>query len=268
MKINMKKIKNCILLLICFSNVYLSNAQVIKEIDSVFSPKTDIRDFQYKKLIIPSAFILYGVIALGNNNLKAFNTGISSDIRSNIDKKTTIDDFTLFAPAASVYVINALGVKGKNNLRDRSIILATSTLIMATTVFTTKSLVKAERPDMSDFQSFPSGHTAGAFAGAEFLWQEYKDVSIWYGISGFIVASGTGIFRISNNKHNFSDVIAGAGIGILSTKIAYWIFPTVNKYIFGKSNNKKYNSQNNNTGMIAPFYNGKEAGVGMIYNFK
>jgi hypothetical protein len=41
----------------------------------------------------------------------------------------------------------------------------------------------------------PFGHTANAFASAEFLWQEYKDVSIWYGISGYIIASGTGVLE-------------------------------------------------------------------------
>jgi membrane-associated phospholipid phosphatase len=28
--------------------------------------------------------------------------------------------------------------------------------------------------------------------------------------------------RIMNNKHYLSDVLIGAGIGILSTKISYW----------------------------------------------
>ena len=50
------------------------------------------------------------------------------------------------------------------------------------------------------------------------MWQEYKDVSVWYGISGYIVATGTGFFRIYNNKHWLTDVAAGAGIGILIDK--------------------------------------------------
>jgi membrane-associated phospholipid phosphatase len=52
----------------------------------------------------------------------------------------------------------------------------------------------------------------------------YKDVSIWYGISGYIIASGTGVLRIYNNRHWLTDVAAGAGM-ILCTKTAYWLYP-------------------------------------------
>ena len=42
-----------------------------------------------------------------------------------------------------------------------------------------------------------------------------------------VFATATGIFRMYNNKHWLSDVIAGAGFGILSTKASYWIFEKV-----------------------------------------
>ena len=146
-------------------------------------------------------------------------------------------------------------------MRDRSIILGTSYLLMGTSVYALKNITKIERPDHSGFNSFPSGHTATAFAGAEFLWQEYKDVSIWYGISGYLVATGTGIFRIYNDKHWLTDVAMGAGIGILSTKIAYWIFPYIDNHIFKSK-------KNINSAMVAPFYNGNQIGLGMVINLK
>ena len=62
-----------------------------------------------------------------------------------------------------------------------------------------------------------------------------------------------------NNRHWLTDVAAGAGIGILSTKIAYWVHPIIKKHIF-----KDKNTVN---GMIMPFYNGKESGLGMAITF-
>ena len=103
--------------------------------------------------------------------------------------------------------------------------------MVSTTVKTLKKTTKIERPDGSNNDSFPSGHTAMAFMGAEFLYQEYKDVSIWYGVSGYVIASATGVLRIYNNKHWLTDVATGAGIGILGTKVAYWVQPYITKYI-------------------------------------
>jgi len=68
--------------------------------------------------------------------------------------------------------------------------------------------------------------------GAEFLWQEYKYVSPWIGIAGYTIAAGTGILRMYNNKHWFTDIVAGAGFGILSTKMAYWLYPTIKTTFF------------------------------------
>ncbi|PJJ07537.1 PAP2 superfamily protein [Flavobacterium sp. 1] len=218
--------------------------------------------FNYKQLIIPSVLIGYGFIGLNSDQLKSFNSEIQEEVNEHIDEKLTIDDFAQYAPAASVYVLNAFGDKGKNNLKDRSIILTSSYLMMSVAVLALKDITKEERPDGSSNNSFPSGHTATAFAGAEFLWQEYKDRSIWYGVSGYIIATGTGVFRIINNRHWLTDVAAGAGIGILSTKVAYWIYPYVNRKLFStKAKENKVSS------MIMPYYNGKQLGCGLVMQF-
>jgi membrane-associated phospholipid phosphatase len=115
------------------------------------------------------------------------------------------------------------------------------------------------RTDDSSTNSFPSGHTATAFMGAEFLFQEYKDVSIWYGISGYVIAAGTGLFRVYNDRHWFSDVATGAGIGILSTKITYWMYPLLKKSVFKDKKDTK--------GLVMPFYNGKQYGLGLSMSF-
>lgn len=251
------------LIYVCSLFVLLSNgnlkAQTLK--DSLYISKSKTSKFNFKPLIIPTVLMTFGVIGLESDSLKDLNLIIREEVTENIDEKFSIDDFSQYIPATSVYALNNLGIKGKNNLRDRSIILGTSYLIMASSVLSLKTITKVERPDKSGFNSFPSGHTATAFMGAEFLWQEYKDVSVWYGISGYLIATGTGFFRIYNNKHWLTDVTMGAGIGILSTKIAYWIYPFVDKHIFKSKNS-------NSSVMIAPFYNGRDLGVGMLLNFK
>lgn len=236
------------------------NAQEIDSIPKTDSIKARHLKFSYKQLIIPSILIGYGVIGIESDQLLGWNSDIREEVTEDIDEKLTIDDFSQYTPAASVYVLNAFGVKGKNNMRDRSVIFVTSYVIMASAILSLKSIVKEERPDGSSKNSFPSGHTATAFAGAEFLWQEYKDKSIWYGIAGYTIATGTGLFRIYNNRHWLTDVAAGAGIGILSTKIAYWMNPYITKKLFKSS-------ENNSTSMIAPFYNGQQYGLSYVKTF-
>ncbi len=92
------------------------------------------------------------------------------------------------------------------------------------------------------------------------MYQEYKDVSPWYGITGYVVAAGTGAFRIYNNRHWLTDVVAGAGIGILSTKAAYWLYPTVNNLFSSKKHKDRKSA-------FLPYYDGKQFGFGLVSSF-
>jgi hypothetical protein len=215
--------------------------------------------FNYKALIIPAALIGYGLVGLESHTLKLINSGTKNEFNEHIDEKLSLDDFSQYSPFVSVYVLNAAGIKGKHNFKDRTIILGTASIIMAATVTTIKWTGDVQRPDKTSYNSFPSGHTATAFMGAEFLYQEYKDVSVWYGISGYAIAAGTGFFRMYNDRHWLTDVAAGAGIGILSTKIAYWLYPVIKRTIFTKNNGM--------TGMVLPYYDGDKLGLGLAVGF-
>jgi membrane-associated phospholipid phosphatase len=193
--------------------------------DSIYQPTV-------RKLIIPTALIGYGFSQFAVEPLIALNLKVRQEITSRVTEKFRIDDYSQWSPAAAVYGLNLLGIKGKHNFLDRSIILGTSLLVMEISVTGLKQLTHIQRPDGSAFNAFPSGHTATAFAGAEFLYQEYKDISPWIGIAGYTVAAGTGFMRMYNNRHWLTDVVAGAGFGILSTKLAYWVFPKIKKLIF------------------------------------
>ena len=216
-------------------------------------------NLNFKSVIIPSVLIGYGIIGVDNDALKRFNYEIQEKLKRKTDNNIKIDNVSQFVPSFSVYGLNALGIKGKNNFKDRTIILGTASLIMGSTVNVMKKSTAIERPDGSNKLSFPSGSTAISFMGAEFLYQEYKDVSIWYGVSGYLVATGTGFLRMHNNKHWFTDVVTGAGIGILSTKIAYWIHPVVKRTLF--------KDKEEVSGIVTPFYTGKEYGLGLSMSF-
>ncbi len=215
--------------------------------------------FKLKSLIVPCSFISFGVIGLESHTIKQLNKSTSGELKEHIDKALSIDDFSQYAPFASVYVLDVIGIKSKNNLVDKTVILATAYISMGSIVNILKLTSHEQRPDSSSFNSFPSGHTATAFMGAEFLFQELKTRSIWYGISGYLIAAGTGYFRMYNNRHWLTDVAAGAGIGLLSTKIAYWIQPFVKRKLFKKNSNI--------SGTILPTPGGKGYGLTAVINF-
>jgi PAP2 superfamily len=213
-----------------------------------------------KSLIIPAGLIAYGFIALENDGLKNLDNNTKLEIRE--DHPTFVsklDNYLQYSPALAVYGLNALGIKGKNNFRDRTMIYAMSNVISAAFVLPLKKITKIQRPDGSGFNSFPSGHTATAFAAAEFLRMEYKDVSPWYGIAGYAAATTTGVLRLYNNKHWVSDVVAGAGFGILSTKLAYLIYPSIKRKFF---KDKPMNT------MVMPYYQRGGGGLALVYNFR
>lgn len=216
--------------------------------------------FKFTHFIAPVTLISVGVAGLGSERLKYLNQVIKDELTEEIYRKTKIDNFTQFLPAASVYGLNLLGVKGKNKFIERSSILASSYLLMTICVHALKSTTNVKRPNNTSYNSFPSGHTATAFVGAEFLWQEYKDVSPWIGIAGYSVAAGTGFFRMYNNRHWLTDVLTGAGIGILCTKAAYWSFPKVKNRLFAKKSLAV-------TTVLVPYISSTEKGLAFQITF-
>ncbi|SEO14965.1 PAP2 superfamily protein [bacterium A37T11] len=185
--------------------------------------------------IIPTVFLSYGLVSLGRHN---FIRSLDLTTKDELQEDHPIfamhaDNYMQYAPAVAVYALNFAGLKGRHSLADATGIYLITEGIMGGTVYGLKKDVHRLRPDHSAYTSFPSGHTANAFASAEFLYQEYKDISPWYGYAGYTVATATGVLRLYNNRHWISDVVAGAGFGILSAKAAYFIYPKLKKWIMG-----------------------------------
>ena len=141
------------------------------------------------------------------------------------DRRTKVDDYLQYVPLASVYGLSLLGAEAKNNYVDRTLELATSYIALAIMVNGIKYSARELRPDGSAYNSFPSGHTATTFMGAELVRIEYGEEHPWLAVGAYTIASTVGVLRVYNNRHWFTDVFAGAGIGILSARIGYWLLP-------------------------------------------
>jgi membrane-associated phospholipid phosphatase len=217
------------LLFALFAVCVRTNAQTA---DLPWSQKPDtVRKTLFIKpaaFILPAAMIAYGVVAIHNGTLQQANGEVKEGIWVNYPHRPFhLDNYLMFAPTFSVYALNAAGIHGRDNFRDRTMILLMANIFANGTVFSAKYWSHELRPSGSDYLSFPSGHTAEAFVGAEFMRMEYKDVSPWYGVAGYAMATMTGLLRMYNDAHWASDVIAGAGVGIASVRLAYWLYPKV-----------------------------------------
>ncbi len=135
-----------------------------------------------------------------------------------------IDNYTQFSGIALTAGLKMAGVEGRSSWPRLFASSLTSYGVMAAFVNGIKYTASEMRPDGSTRNSWPSGHTATAFVGATILHKEYGLTrSPWYSIAGYSVATATGVMRVLNNRHWVSDVLSGAGIGILSTELAYGI---------------------------------------------
>lgn len=141
------------------------------------------------------------------------------------DHRVKVDDYLQYVPLVSIYGLSLLGAEAKHNYVDRTLELATSYIALGIIVNGIKYTVREPRPDGSADNSFPSGHTATTFMGAELVRIEYGEDSPWFAVGAYAIAATVGVLRVYNERHWFTDVFAGAGVGILSARIGYWLLP-------------------------------------------
>lgn len=187
-----------------------------------------------KRSIIPTILIVGGTAISGSHFEKNIKTKIRNQVGNNYEFK--IDDYMVYAPIVELYLADILGAKSKNHWFDQTKYLVFSNLLSGGITHGIKQIIDKERPNGQHY-SFPSGHTEFVFTNATVLKNEFKDTSPLLAYSGYGFGIATGAFRMINNKHWFSDVLAGAGIGILATEIVYHFEPLKNFNPFKKSKN-------------------------------
>jgi membrane-associated phospholipid phosphatase len=211
-----------------------------------------------KAVVVPLILVGAGLCTIPNREVFFSRYEIREERNAHIPHfRYHADNYLQFVPIAAVYGLNAFGVKAKNDFGNRTALLIKSELIMATLTLSLKRITAVPRPDTGAPTSFPSGHTAQAFAAATFMIKEYGQKNIWYSVGAYTVASGVGILRVMNNRHWVSDVLAGAGIGIFSTNIAY----LTHRYKWGKQRNKSSST------LVLPAYSNRAGMLCMVHRF-
>lgn len=236
----MKKLLLIILLATAFNGHAQQTDTILQKQDSIAvlqQPGTNHN--RLLPYLAPATCVFYGVLTQSSGVLKKIDRNVNTELREDYPHFSThLDDQLQYLPAVSVYALGFMGVKGKNNLVDKSAIYFLSNAVMGLTVHLVKNETHRLRPDGSDYLSFPSGHTATAFVAAELMHREYGELSPWYSIAGYTMATATGTMRMLNNKHWLSDVVMGAGMGILSAKMVYAVYPLIKRNLMPKQGSK------------------------------
>ncbi len=255
----LRRLATCFLLMACYFHLLAQDPVYLS--DSI--PSKQSHPDKVAKILgiaIPSSMIVYGTLSFQLENIRDLDYSTRNEmIEDNSMWYNGWDDYLQFSPAVAAFSMKLGGMKSTHKMSDMLILYGLSNALESGIVYTIKCTISRERPDGSNRHSFPSGHTATAFVAAEFLHQEYRNQSVWISVSGYGMATLIGVSRIYNNKHWVSDVVAGAGIGILSTKIVYWTYPHLQKIFFKK--------ERNFTAFISPIYQERKLGLNITCAF-
>lgn len=134
-----------------------------------------------------------------------------------------IKDALPFVPLAATWALKGFGVPTRSTWGQMAVSQGISITLAAASTYSLKNTIHANRPDGHGEKSWPSGHTTWAFMSATMMARELGPNSAWYPMGAYFVATGVASQRVLGKAHLPSDVLAGAGIGILATQLGYAI---------------------------------------------
>ena len=218
-------------LILCLS--LAKSASAMKPLQKMYFADTSKTNVHVRHVVAGTALIGLGAVGLTDYYHRNVNMPLRdylAELRQNDFYHA--DDYIQYLPAVSTMLLNLLP-RYRSGWQDKLLLLSTAVLAETAIVNITNYSVGSLRPDNSNRSSFPSGHTATAFMGAELVRMEYGP---WWGTAAYLTA----------------------GAGILCARIAYWLLPWEQKQL-GKISFLPY---------FAPYAEGGIAsGIALNYKF-
>ena len=139
------------------------------------------------------------------------------------DKTDLIDYVPAAAPLATAWILRAAGVESRSSLRRMATATGVSLALAGGLTLGLNHFIDEMSPDESSAHALPSGHAALAFTSATLLSREYGHYSPWVSIGSYTCATASQALRLYHHRHWINDIFVGAGIGIVSTNLAYYL---------------------------------------------
>lgn len=211
-------------LLICFQGTATPTVDVLPPAPAADSIPSGYTPPGPRSFLFPGSLMAYGILKPVIPGIGKLDDRIWRSISTGHPNFSThADTYLQWAPGASVFLLDAFKVRTSSGFRKHLAIEAGSLAFAGAAGFVMRRISRGipafnTHPETQ----FPSGHTTNAFRGAEILHQELKISHPVWSYSGYVVATAVGLMRMYNKEHLLSEVIAGAGLGILSTRFTYW----------------------------------------------
>ena len=212
--------KRALATFLCLFIVLCARAQYAPGADStvVAVPYRQKPELKFSSFVAPTLLIGSGSVlhCLSHDAVDLRMSAAISTLKPYGTKNVYIEEVLQYLPLAASLGLEYLGVETPYSILDRGMDAVMGVALLTVTTKTIKALVPTSRPNSSDDKSFPSGHSALAFAGAELVRLQYGNT---WGAAAYGTAALVSYLRVFHSEHWMSDVLMGAGIGILSAHL-------------------------------------------------
>lgn len=167
-------------------------------------------------------YLLGGSLLTAVLTMDSVEDGLGHDMQDETVEDKPLGSMSAYGDLAgqmipnAIYIVSMYGVyyfTDDDSAKSKSIHMLKSTIYTGLTTSILKAAIHEPRPEETNTHrdSFPSGHTASAFAFASVIGTEHE----WYwGAAAYTMAGFVALSRINDNAHRLHDVVGGAVIGL------------------------------------------------------